>query len=149
MGNEAPSSRPSRTRIWLIPSRLDAVDDICHQARQFLVEQGLCACSFSVDLVLRESLNNSILHGHRGDSRKQVQATMRIGRRWIQIHIADQGPGFNWRKALQRPPDDTAPSGRGLAILKLYTDHLRFNRAGNTVTLWIALPHLSKNKTTP
>jgi serine/threonine-protein kinase RsbW len=120
-----------------IPSDLSEVDGVCREVRALLERQGVANRSFAVDLLLREFLNNAILHGNRSDTRKRVQAAVRVGRKWIVMWIADEGPGFDWRAKRLVPADDDAASGRGLAIGALYAQRLKYNRAGNQVTSWI------------
>jgi anti-sigma regulatory factor (Ser/Thr protein kinase) len=120
-----------------IPSDLAEVDAVCREVRALLERQGVANRYFAVDLLLREFLNNAILHGNCSDTRKQVQVQVRVGRKWIVLWIADEGPGFDWRAKRRAPPDEDATSGRGLAIGTIYAHRLRFNRAGNQVTSWI------------
>jgi serine/threonine-protein kinase RsbW len=120
-----------------IRSDLAEVDGICREARALLAAHGQAGAGFSTELLLRELLNNAILHGNGLDDHKRVKASVRIGRKWIQLRIADEGPGFDWRSARQVLPDADAVSGRGLAITMLYARRIRFNRLGNQVTIWI------------
>lgn len=131
------SSRGPTLRAWSIPSRLEAVDEVCEGARRLLEEQGLSDKVFAVELLFREFLNNSIIHGHAGDPSKEVRASLRVGRRWLVIEVEDEGPGFDWRNASRRIPDISGTSGRGLAIGRLYATRLRFSRKGNRIGLWL------------
>jgi serine/threonine-protein kinase RsbW len=120
-----------------IPSRLEAVDDTCREIRLLLVENGLKDVCFAVDLLAREFLQNAVIHGNGSDADKVAIITMRIGRKWICLHIADEGPGFDWRRTRRTPPSATTVNGRGLPIGALYAQRMSFNRRGNQVTLWI------------
>ena len=120
-----------------IASDLTAVDDVCREARALLSAEGLDSHAFAVDLLLREFINNAIMHGNRCDPEKHVHVAMRIGRTWITLRIADEGRGFAWRGMRRTPPDGAATSGRGLAIGTEYAQRLQFNREGNQVMLWI------------
>lgn len=131
------AARPPLEKTWSVPSRLDAVHDVCAEARQLLEEQGLSGNVFGVELLLRECINNGIIHAHAFDLSKRVHAQLRIGRRCILIRVADQGPGFDWRAACCRNAKDTASSGRGLTIAGLYSERVRYNRKGNIITVKI------------
>lgn len=51
--------------------------------------------------------------------------------------VRDEGPGFNWRD-LPDPTDPAnleRPCGRGILLMRAFTDQLEFNEAGNEVTL--------------
>lgn len=58
--------------------------------------------------------------------------------RLMEVEIQDSGPGFDWRKALEKPPDFTSPSGRGLTLLRALSRDLSFNEAGNQVRFRLA-----------
>jgi anti-anti-sigma factor len=60
-----------------------------------------------------------------------------IGREWIRLQVSDEGPGFAWRRTLQKRLDAAEPTGRGLRLYALYAERVRFNRCGNQITLWI------------
>jgi serine/threonine-protein kinase RsbW len=118
-------------------SSLEEVDDVCRESRTLLESQGWIDHCFALDMLLREFLNNAILHGHRSDIGKQVQVKLRIGRKWIVVQVADEGPGFDWQSINLSHPSENATSGRGLLIGTWYSHRMRFNRSGNQVTLWI------------
>lgn len=121
-------------------SELAEVETVCRETETLLARQKLSGQAFAVELLLREFLNNAIIHGHSSDVRKRVEVSLQIGRKWILLRISDQGPGFAWRKKSRVPPDGTATGGRGLAIGAQYAERMQFNQAGNQVTLWIKKP---------
>lgn len=53
------------------------------------------------------------------------------------LTIRDEGPGFDVQEALRRPVDPEAllASGRGLVMMRAFSDDLVFNVPGNEVTL--------------
>ncbi len=120
-----------------IPTDLTEVDTVCRGACKLLECQSQTGHAFTVELLLREFLNNAIIHGNASDAGKQVRVEVRVGKKWIVLRIADEGPGFDWRAMRRSPPDENATSGRGLAIGTHYAKRMRFNREGNQVTLWI------------
>jgi len=120
-----------------IPSKLTAIDPLCRDLVSFLVQHGLGTMCFPVELAARECLNNARLHGNEGNARKRIRVELRVGRVWARLQIADEGPGYPWRKQRgQLPPGESATSGRGLSICRLYAHRLAFNRSGNRITLW-------------
>jgi anti-sigma regulatory factor (Ser/Thr protein kinase) len=131
------SPHPPASLSWTIPSNLALVDDLCRETRAWLQGHRQDAQAFAIDLLLREFLNNAIIHGNRRIARRKVRAGVRIGRKWMVLQIRDEGPGFDWRAAAQRIPEESATSGRGLPIGKEYASRMRYNRAGNEITLWI------------
>ena len=132
-----PPQATARFFRCLIPSRLEAVDAVCLELRAFMTANGLAADSFAVELIARECLNNTVLHGNQNQPRKTACLSLSLGRRWLRLQIADQGAGFNWRQACLTAADPEATSGRGLAIAILYADRISFNQSGNQITLWL------------
>lgn len=121
-----------------IPSALSAIDPVCQQIRLLLQRRHLEQMQFPVEILARECLNNAILHGNRGQVGSLVNFAMRIGKKLICLRVADEGPGFNWRRMRRHGlPADTAIEGRGLLVASLYAQRMTFNRRGNQVTLWI------------
>ncbi|MBN2644461.1 MAG: ATP-binding protein [Desulfuromonadaceae bacterium] len=122
-----------------LPSQLEAVDGVCAAATAGLKERGLDGLCFAVELVMRELLNNAILHGNRLQANKTVGLNLAIGRRWLKVRVEDQGAGFDWRRRQRQPPEETAVSGRGLAIARGYGERLRFGDQGRRVEVWFDL----------
>jgi len=128
---------PPKRLHHVMDSDLGLVDAVCRDARSLLACHGQTECVFAVDLLLREFLNNAVVHGNGQDPAKQVEVTMQIGRDWIVLTVTDQGPGFDWRARRRAPPDEDATSGRGIAIGAQFAQRMKFNREGNQVMLWI------------
>jgi len=92
---------------------------------------------FSTALV--EACSNAIEHGNKFSRDKRVSVSVRLeGESFVAV-VADQGDGFDFDAALDdvNPPDMMSERGRGLLIMKAFTDSLRFSRddAGLTVEL--------------
>lgn len=122
---------------FIIPSHLSEVEDICRASCNLLKEHNLEDNAFAVDLLLREFINNAILHGNGSDAAKQVCVDVRVGRKWIALSITDEGTGFHWRILKRCIPEPSADSGRGLSIGMLYADRMTFNSTGNRVVLFV------------
>jgi serine/threonine-protein kinase RsbW len=120
-----------------IPSVLTEVGSVCSQARDLLKSHQQDLHCFAVDLLLHEFINNAIIHGNRLNGLKEVSVSLRIGRHWIRMQIADQGNGFNWKRRNLHIPDSDLTGGRGLLIGMQYAQRIAFNRTGSQVTLWI------------
>jgi serine/threonine-protein kinase RsbW len=93
--------------------------------------------TFRLKLCLDEAIQNSIDHGNRGDAGKQVEVSVHENPECWQVVVRDQGPGF-------RPedlPDPAHPSalecegGRGLLILKEFSDGIRYYEGGRTLVI--------------
>lgn len=128
-------SRPIRIMRDL-PSELVEVEAFCCEVRKVLTGIGLLPDAFPVEMLLRESLNNALIHGNRCGSEKLIRAEVRIGRRWIFLKVADEGAGFSPRRVMNALPCPEMTSGRGLAIYFLYAHRVSFNSRGNHVSFW-------------
>jgi len=118
-----------------IPATSPAIDELCVNAKSWMQENGLEKDWFATAMLLRESLNNAVIHGSRNDPALYVYCELWLGRRWLSISVEDGGSGFNWARQRRHLAHKEDTSGRGLAIYRLYADEVVFNRLGNRVLL--------------
>lgn len=91
----------------------------------------------AVQIGLTEALANAFRHGNASDPSKTVDLSYAVDETRVWIRVADEGPGF----ALDQVPDPTAPenlsrpSGRGLLLMRSFMDEVKYNDAGNVVTM--------------
>jgi serine/threonine-protein kinase RsbW len=90
---------------------------------------------FAAELLVREALNNAVVHGCRSDPRNSFRCALRLNLRRLTIAVEDSGDGFDWRAAVEMRGGGPAASGRGLDILFHYATRVRFNDKGNAVTI--------------
>jgi anti-sigma regulatory factor (Ser/Thr protein kinase) len=134
-GDKKPGRKAKSAYRAVIPSDLANVEGVCLAAREFLESNGLADRVFAVDLLLREFVNNAIVHGNGSDASKLVCVEMRVGYKAIALSVTDEGQGFDWRYRRRCISGSSDTSGRGLEIGRLYADRMTFNRAGNRVVL--------------
>ena len=91
-------------------------------------------------LVLSELLFNAVIHGNNMDINNfvRVKAESIKTKSGIQllVSIRDEGPGFNYRKVIQRAHNESSlmcESGRGMVLVCALTDNISFNKTGNAV----------------
>ena len=118
-----------------LPTVLSEIDVFNGQVVDMLKDAGLSKEVFPVQMLLRESINNAMIHGNAGQSARQVAVEVRIGRKLIIIRVEDEGAGFDWKRMRTTVPDATRTSGRGLPIYALYAKRTFFNKKGTQVTL--------------
>lgn len=88
-------------------------------------------------VALTEAIDNAFAHGNRYDATKHVEVRCIVTNVCATVEVEDQGDGFNRAKI----PDPTAPEnvdrpqGRGIFLMCLHTNWLRYNKRGNCVTL--------------
>jgi serine/threonine-protein kinase RsbW len=90
----------------------------------------------AVELALREALNNAVVHGNGMDVHKLVHIRCRceLGK-GISLIVSDQGQGFD-SNAIPDPlaaENLEAEYGRGILLMKLAMDEVRFERNGTEV----------------
>jgi serine/threonine-protein kinase RsbW len=92
---------------------------------------------FGIKLALEEALVNAIKHGNQMDRAKTVHIAYRVTPERFDIHIKDEGTGFDPEDV----PDPTAfenlerPCGRGLWLMRHYMTNVVFTGRGNAVQM--------------
>ena len=112
-----------------------SVDEFCAEFRSHAEKHLDRPQRFAAELLVREALNNAVLHGCRSDPRKHFRCALRLGVGRLTLAVEDGGDGFDWRAAMQRRGETSDTSGRGLGILFRYATRVRFNDKGNAVTI--------------
>jgi len=92
---------------------------------------------FSIKLALEEALVNAIKHGNQADRNKKVHVAYRVNAERFDIHVRDEGPGFDPEDV----PDPLAvenlerPCGRGLLLMRHYMTEVNFHPPGNRLSM--------------
>ncbi len=126
-----------------IPACLEEVDQVAKRMQDWLEELGLGEHLFRLTLLLREGLNNAVVHGAGNDSNKSV--FLYIGRKGeeIIIRIKDPGPGMD-PTAGERPccsPDHCSADGWGLSLLHRYGDGVDYDSEKKATEIVYSLQH--------
>ena len=125
---------PGTPRIVLqqrISATVRAVDHICLQLRGGVLLDVPAADRFAVELLVREALTNAVIHGAKADPADSILFEMERFPEGVSIRVSDNGAGFDWRRHLAAEAAPLAESGRGIQILRRYSDRLQFNASGN------------------
>ncbi|MGD1889969.1 MAG: ATP-binding protein [Cyclobacteriaceae bacterium] len=91
----------------------------------------------NIMIAVTESVNNAIRHGNKGDSKKNVDLSLKLSDGSIIFWVKDEGDGFDHTNL----PDPTAPEnidqpgGRGIFLMKHLSDEVNFHDEGCTVEL--------------
>jgi anti-sigma regulatory factor (Ser/Thr protein kinase) len=127
----------SRVGEWRteIPATLEAIEQFCADFKRWRADTCAELDPFSSELLLREALTNSAIHGYSEAPDKRILCVLRAKQRRLLILVQDEGEGFNWSAALERNSNAADIHGRGIEILKRYASAVRFNPKGNAVTL--------------
>lgn len=79
---------------------------------------------FPLEIVLREALNNAILHGSINNPGQLIDLRLKMQPAEVILEIEDHGPGIP-RLAPRSSPDSLAESGRGFHIFMKYCSHIQ------------------------
>jgi serine/threonine-protein kinase RsbW len=90
--------------------------------------------SFSPDAIndvstaLVEACSNAIEHGNHFSKDKRVVVTLKFNGTTFVATVSDEGHGFDYSKALrdESGPDPMSERGRGILIMRAFTDKLDF-----------------------
>ena len=110
-----------------------SIEQFMHFIARFRKQDG---SECDIETALREALANAMLHGNQQDADKRVDVACRCtpdGE--VSITVQDEGLGFECGMV----PDPTAPnnrlrtSGRGIYLMRMLMDEVRFERGGALV----------------
>ena len=84
-------------------------------------------------IVVTELVNNAIPHGNKGDKEKKVAINFIIKPDRIEIHIKDEGNGFNPEELKDplEPENLLNENGRGIFLIRNLMDKLDFRFSDN------------------
>ncbi|MBI5946243.1 MAG: ATP-binding protein [Chloroflexi bacterium] len=122
-------------KTWSVFASLENVDLICADISAWMMELNLPGHIFALELLVREALNNAIIHGSLMNPDRKVFAELQCDMDALRFKVRDAGAGFDWQATLERIIDDKRENGRGLKLYQLYADQVEFNERGNQVTL--------------
>jgi len=119
------------TMHFIIPSDfryLGAVD----AAVQDLAREMACSQPWINDFstALVEATSNAIEHGNKFAQGKVVRVALTLNGRRFLARITDEGEGFHFEDYVSgaNPPDPLSERGRGILIMKAFTDGVKYSR---------------------
>ena len=80
-----------------------------------------------IEMAVHESMINAIWHGNKNDSSKSVWLQFKIHRDRLEIHIRDQGVGFDPKHIPDPLESDNLlnVSGRGIFLIRAFMDEFK------------------------
>lgn len=122
-----------------VPSDVDFIEHAVDIVVRHCCERGVGdhITRFNLPVALSEALANAIRYGNRSDPSKIVKVMVASDERRIEIHVSDQGQGFDPSAV----PDPTTPDrieradGRGLFLIRQLMDDVSFNERGNAICM--------------
>ncbi len=114
---------------------LEGIDRADEQLVAYLRANDVAVDVFGLRILLRESMLNAVTHGRGKDSDKTVRLDLAVDSTGVTLTVEDSGPGFAWSDHSQAFDDLDGDGGRGLALMRIYSDEMSYNEQGNQVVL--------------
>lgn len=90
--------------------------------------------SFEIKLILIEAVNNAFIHGNKKDKKKPIYFEWKLVHNILEVAITDCGERLEGLSNYNCESQDIlAESGRGLFIIKSYSDLVEFK--GNSIII--------------
>ena len=126
-------------RMACLPGAIAFVEDFC--AAHGVGRNDTVRLSLVVD----ELFTNTVQHGHGGDCDAPVRIELRALAAAVELRYEDCAPAFDALAAvapasLEAAPDDRAPGGLGLHLVRTFATRARYARKDGRNRLWIVLP---------
>jgi serine/threonine-protein kinase RsbW len=118
-----------QTTRLVLPSHIEAVADAAVAMTDFLRNCGVSEeLSFGIEMAVRESVTNAMVHGNQEDESKSVEVIFNCHDNELEIEVRDQGEGFEPESV----PDPTnaenllKTSGRGIFLMRTFMDEIEW-----------------------
>ena len=113
------------------PSRIDSIAEAAAAAAEVARRAGFAEeALFGIDMAVRESVTNAVLHGNREDESKPVQIGFHNSAAGLRITVRDRGQGFDPAGVADPtdPQNILKASGRGILFMRTFMDDVRWER---------------------
>jgi len=143
--------KPDASVIELIlESKLENVEVAEEIARNVSARAGFNEeAGFRIEMAVHEAVINAIYHGNKEDPRKKVHIRLLVFKDGLEIHIRDEGKGFD-PSTLPNPlarENLLNISGRGVFLVREFMDEFRVENCPGGGTEVIMVKHLkSRNQ---
>ncbi|MBN2280823.1 MAG: ATP-binding protein [Candidatus Marinimicrobia bacterium] len=114
-----------------------SLEKMCFEVEKFSKEIQFENRKFAMMICLREALTNAIRHGCKNDDQKNISLAVSYEKQNLEFVIEDEGEGFDWHVVKKSPSAQLTTSGRGIDIIKIYSDEYEFNKSGNQIRISI------------
>jgi serine/threonine-protein kinase RsbW len=113
------------------PSRIDSIAEAAAAAAEVARRAGFTEDAlFGIDMAVRESVTNAVLHGNREDESKPVEIGFHNSAAGLRITVRDRGQGFDPAGVADPtdPQNILKASGRGILFMRTFMDDVRWER---------------------
>ncbi|MFP4168627.1 MAG: ATP-binding protein [Desulfonatronovibrionaceae bacterium] len=131
-----------------IPARLEEVDRAVDRIQKWLTDRKLAGHLFRFTLLMREALNNAVVHGAGSDPEKTVFFFVHRDKDRLFLCIKDPGPGFDpeGRPECTNPASVCPEHGWGVTIMRKYASRLWYDPELKATILAYALGNEAEDK---
>lgn len=123
---------------YIIPADLSMIGKVIEEV-EFIALQGKMSRTgiTALRISLSEMMANAIIHGSQKDPSKFIEIEVYFNNNEIKVSVKDPGKGFDYESIVNQsvPEDLMAERGRGLFIVKNYTDSIEFSEGGSRITI--------------
>ncbi|WP_315067970.1 ATP-binding protein [uncultured Clostridium sp.] len=104
------------------------LDNINNKLDKLIEILNLKSQCFEIKLIISEALNNSFVHGNKSDKNKPIHMTWELDEKKLTLTVTDCGSGIENLESYKEINEDNIleESGRGLYIIRCYTDEVEF-----------------------
>jgi serine/threonine-protein kinase RsbW len=128
---------------FTLPTDLDSLAEIESLIEQIRAERDFGdEVAGNLMMAFHEAVTNAIIHGNKLDPAKVVDIKAWFEDHQLVLQVTDQGEGFN-PDALPDPLDENnllKSGGRGVFLIRQFSDEVSFNDSGNIVTIRYNIP---------
>ena len=122
------------------PSCKEQLGPLRERLRKVLLHPRLSAAAVQeIVLAAHEAAVNAMVHGNRLDAARTIRLEVAALEHGIEVCVADEGEGFDWRRWLRHLETDgvapDSPGGRGILVMVRLMDRVLYNASGNVVHL--------------
>lgn len=128
---------------FTLPTDLDSLAEIESLIEQIRAERDFGdEVAGNLMMAFHEAVTNAIIHGNKLDPAKIVDIKAWFTDTQLILQVTDQGVGFN-PDSLPDPLDESnllKSGGRGVFLIRQFSDEVDFNDLGNVITIRYNLP---------
>jgi len=128
---------------FTLPTDLDSLAEIESLIEQIRAERDFGdEVAANLMMAFHEAVTNAIIHGNQLDPAKVVDIKAWFEDHQLVLQVTDQGGGFN-PDSLPDPLEENnllKSGGRGVFLIRQFSDEIEFNDKGNVITIRYHLP---------
>ena len=121
-----------------LPSRIASIDEAAAAVADAARRLGFSDDAlFGIELAVRESVTNAVLHGNREDELKPVEVGMTGTDDVLVVTVRDRGEGFDPATVADPTAEENIlkASGRGILFMRNFMDEVSWERPSEGGTL--------------